>query len=250
MIRLKNKEDIKHIHESGQILAAAFKLLEENIAPGVSTLDLDKIAHDYIISQGGKPAFLGYMGYPASVCTSVNHVVIHGIPNEDRLKKGDIISLDMGVDLDGYISDAACTIKIGKVAPEVDELVQVTEECLYRGIEQAKVGNRIHDIAAAVYNHATEHGFGVVHQFCGHGVGFSLHEDPQIPNYISPGPNPRIKEGMVLAIEPMINLGTDEVIILEDDWTVITVDKSISAHFEHTVAIVDGKAKILTGLEK
>jgi methionyl aminopeptidase len=248
MIRLKNKEDIQRIEESGRILAETFELLSKNITAGVNTLQLDTLAHDFIVSRGGTPAFLGYMDYPASICASVNHVVIHGIPNEQALKNGDILSLDMGVNLNGYISDAAYTFRVGNVSEDVDKLLSVTEECLYRGIEQAKLGNRVHDISAAVYNHATQNGYGVVTQFCGHGVGFSLHEDPQVPNYISHGPNPRIKEGMVVAIEPMINLGADEVVILDDDWTVVTVDKSISAHFEHTIAIVDGTAKILTRL--
>lgn len=248
MIRLKNREEITRIQESGKVLAATFQLLREHVSEGITTLELDELARDFIVSQGGTPAFLGYMDYPASVCASVNHVVIHGIPNTEKLKNGDILSLDLGVNLNGFISDAACTLKVGEVSEEVSTLLQVTEECLYRGIEQAKVGNRIRDISAAVYNHAIAHGFGVVHQFCGHGVGFSLHEDPQVPNYIGPGPNPRIKEGMVLAIEPMINLGTDEVVILDDDWTVVTVDGSISAHFEHTIGIVEGRAQILTNL--
>jgi methionyl aminopeptidase len=248
MIRLKNKEEIKHIQESGRVLAETFKLLEKNVGAGITTLELDELAHDFIVSKGGKPAFLGYMDYPASICASVNHVVIHGIPNKVKLKDGDILSLDLGVDLNGFISDAACTLRIGEVTEEVDRLLKVTEECLHKGIEQAITGNRIHDISAAVYNHAIEYGFGVVHQFCGHGVGFALHEDPQVPNYISHGPNPRIKNGMVLAIEPMINLGADEVVILDDNWTVISVDNSISAHFEHTIAVVDGAPQILTSL--
>jgi methionyl aminopeptidase len=246
MIRLKNEEQIAHIRKSGRVLAETFELLKKKVAPGVTTLELDNLAHDFIVSKGGKPAFLGYMDYPASICASVNNVVIHGIPNNVKLKNGDILSLDLGVDLNGFISDAACTLRIGELTKEVDHLLTVTEECLFRAIEQAKTGNRIHDISAAVYNHATENGFGVVHQFCGHGVGFSLHEDPQVPNYVGRGPNPRIKDGMVLAIEPMINLGGDEVVILDDDWTVVTVDNSISAHFEHTIAVVGGKAEILT----
>ena len=247
MIRLKNRKDIKLIEDAGKVLAATFKLLKKNAKPGTTTLELDMMAYDFILSRGGKPAFLGYMDYPASICASVNDVVIHGIPNETKLKPGDILSLDLGVELNGYIADAACTLRIGEVVPEIDRLLKVTEECLTLGIEQAKTGNRIHDISAAVYNHATEAGFGVVHQFCGHGVGFALHEEPQVPNCINSGPNPRIKDGMVLAIEPMINIGADEVLILEDNWTVVTVDGSISAHFEHTIAVVDGNPRILTG---
>jgi methionyl aminopeptidase len=247
VIKLKNKDDIEHIRDAGRILAETFTILEENTIAGTTTAELDKLARDYIVSKGGTPAFLGYMDYPASICASVNHVVIHGIPNGDKLKNGDILSLDLGVDLNGYIADAARTFRIGTVAPEVEKLLAVTEECLYRGIDQAKVGNRIHNISAAVYEHAKANGYGVVHQFCGHGVGFALHEDPQVPNYLVNGPNPRIKEGMVLAIEPMINIGTDEVLILDDDWTVVTVDESLSAHFEHTIAIIDGTSRILTG---
>ncbi len=247
MIKLKNRDDIEHIRDAGRVLAETFSLLESMATEGVSTAELDTAAHDHILSRGGSPTFLGYMDFPASICASVNEVVIHGIPNQTKLKSGDILSLDLGVTLNGYIADAARTLRIGTVSPDIERLLQVTEECLYKGIAQAKVGNRIHHISAAVYDHATAAGYGVVHQFCGHGVGFALHEDPQIPNYINGGPNPRIKDGMVLAIEPMINIGTDEVVILDDDWTVVTVDESISAHFEHTIAITGGTAEILTG---
>lgn len=246
MIKLKNQNDIERIRDAGEILAETFALLENMTAEGVTTAELDAAAHDFIVSRGGTPSFLGYMGFPASICASVNHAVIHGIPNKNRLKTGDILSLDLGVTLDGYVADAARTLRIGKVKPDIERLLKVTEECLYKGISQAIVGNRIHDISAAVYDHATANGFGVVHQFCGHGVGFALHEDPQVPNCLNGGPNPRIKNGMVLAIEPMINIGTDEVVILDDDWTVVTTDESISAHFEHTIAITGGAAEILT----
>jgi methionyl aminopeptidase len=246
MIKLKNQKDIEGIRNAGRVLAETYALLESMTAEGVSTAELDTAAQDYIVSQGGTPTFLGYMGFPASICASINEVVIHGIPDKTRLNSGDILSLDLGVTLDGYIADSARTLKIGKVKPEIEHLLNVTEECLYKGIAEAKVGNRIQHISAAVYDHATANGFGVVHQFCGHGVGFSLHEDPQIPNCLNGGPNPRIKNGMVLAIEPMINIGTDEVVILDDDWTVVTTDGSISAHFEHTIAISGGTAEILT----
>lgn len=246
MIKLKNSDDIEQIREAGRVLTETFSLLEGMITEGVTTAELDTAAHDFIVSRGGTPSFLGYMDYPASICASVNEVVIHGIPSKRKLSDGDILSLDLGVTLNGYIADSARTFRIGTIKPDIERLLKVTEECLALGIEQAVVGNRIHDISAAVYNHASAAGFGVVHQFCGHGVGFSLHEDPQIPNYINGGPNPRIKNGMVLAIEPMINIGTDEVTILDDDWTVVTIDRSVSAHFEHTIAIVDGAAKILT----
>lgn len=246
MIRLKSREEIEKIRESGAILSETFDVLGRHIEEGVSTLELDKIAYDYITRKGGKPAFLGYLDYPASICASTNNVVIHGIPNSGKLKKGDILSLDLGVDLHGYISDAAYTYAIGKIKPDAEKLLQVTYECLHLAIEQAAVGNRIQHLSKAVFEHAKKHGFGVVHQFCGHGVGFSLHEDPQVPNYISKGPNPRLKPGMVLAIEPMINMGSGDVRILDDDWTVITVDNSLSAHFEHTIVVLEDGPEALT----
>lgn len=246
MIKLKSAEDIKKIRESALVLSETFQVLASHINEGISTLELDKIAHDYIMKNGGTPAFLGYMDYPASICASVNNIVIHGIPNSIKLKNGDILSLDLGVNLNGYISDAAYTYAIGDISPEVSRLLKVTKECLDLAIEQAKVGNRIQHLSNAVYTHAKQNGFGVVHQFCGHGVGFSLHEDPQVPNYISNGPNPRLKPGMVLAIEPMINAGSDDVRILEDDWTVTTVDNSLSAHFEHTIVVLEDSTETLT----
>ncbi|MBT3271757.1 MAG: type I methionyl aminopeptidase [Spirochaetales bacterium] len=246
MIRLKNEHDIRGIRKAGEVLAETFSILSEKITEGVTTAEIDKVAHDYIASKGGAPTFLGYMDYPASVCASVNHVVIHGIPDNRKLESGDILSLDLGVTLDGYIADSARTFRIGEVSEETQKLLKITEQCLYLGIEQATVGNRINNISEAIYGHAKDAGYGVVHQFCGHGVGFSLHEDPQVPNYVNRGPNPRLKPGMVLAIEPMINAGTDEVVILDDDWTVETTDKSLSAHYEHTIAIMAGRTEILT----
>ena len=246
MIRLKNEKDIAGIREAGNVLSETFDIIEDKICEGVSTADIDRIAHDFIVSKGGAPTFLGYLDYPASVCASVNQVVIHGIPDDRRLKKGDILSLDLGVTLNGYIADSAKTFSIGNVNGDIQKLLKVTEECLYLGIDQAKAGNRINDISNAVYNHAKSNGYGVVHQFCGHGVGFSLHEDPQVPNYVGHGPNPRLKPGMVLAIEPMINAGSDDVRILDDDWTVVTVDERLSAHFEHTIVIHSDRTEILT----
>ena len=248
MIRLKNETEIGKIREAGVILAETFKILADAVDEGVTTKELDGIAHSYITKCGATPAFLGYLDYPASICASVNEVVIHGIPDTRKLRHGDILGLDLGVNLSGYISDAAFTYKIGDVAEEAEKLLSVTEECLYLGIEKAEAGNRIHDISRAIFEHAKKHSYGVVHQFCGHGVGFDLHEDPQVPNYIGRGPNPRLKPGMVIAIEPMINLGLDEVIVLDDDWTVVTVDRCISAHFEHTIAIHSDRAEILTNL--
>ncbi|MEW5817758.1 MAG: type I methionyl aminopeptidase [Spirochaetota bacterium] len=246
MIKLKNSDEICKIRDASEILVEVFKGLKSMIAPGITTIELDKFAKDVVIKRGAQPAFLHYMGYPATLCTSINHEVIHGIPSKRKLTEGDILSLDLGVNLSGLYSDAAISLPVGKVSVEALRLLKVAEECLYLGIEQAVTGKRIKDISAAVYRHASHAGYGVVRQFCGHGVGFSQHEDPQIPNYIGPGPNPRVKQGMVLAIEPMINIGCDEVEILEDGWTVVTADKKLSAHFEHTIAILNDHTEILT----
>ncbi len=249
MIKLKNKKEIEKIRLSGRILAETFELIKENLKPGMTTKDIDIIAYNYIVKCKARPAFKGYMGYPASICISVNDEVIHGIPSNDRLiNEGDIVSLDLGVDFEGFISDSAITIPVADTNDRAKLLLKVTEECLYSGISMAINGNRISDISRAVFVHAKKHGFGIVRDYCGHGVGFNLHEEPQIPNYINNGPNPRLKNGMVLAIEPMINLGGDDVIVMNDKWTVKTADKSLSAHFEHTVAVLDDKPLILTSL--
>lgn len=246
MIRLKNRDEIQRIRDASLVLIDTFDALKKLVSPGISTSELDKFACDFIVKRGGKPAFLGYMDYSAGLCTSVNQEVIHGIPTKKPLEVGDILSLDLGVNLKGYISDAAMTLPIGRISKEAQRLIKVTEECLYRAIEKVKPGNRIRHISEAVFNHARHHGFGVVHQFCGHGVGFDVHEEPQIPNYVSSGPNPRLKNGMVIAIEPMITQGTGDIIILDDGWTVVTGDGLLAAHFEHTIAIVDDQAEILT----
>lgn len=246
MIRLKNAQQLDGIRRSCSLLSELFKVLVPMTREGVTTADLDEAARSFIVSHGGKPAFLDYEGYPASLCVSVNEVVIHGIPSKQRIKDGDIVGLDCGIDLDGYFSDAALTVPVGHVSKEVDELLRVTRECLDRAIAAVKPGARIHDISRAVYGHAVAHGYGVVRQYCGHGVGFANHEDPQIPNYVSPGPNPRIVPGMVLAIEPMINLGTGDVRLLDDDWTVVTLDHKPSAHYEHSVAVLPDGAEVLT----
>ncbi len=249
MIRLKTVDEIAKIRESCRLLAETHLEIEKLVDVGITTLELDAFARSYIEKHGGKPAFLNYMGYPASLCTSVNHVVIHGIPNRKKLKEGDIISLDLGIDLKGYFSDAARTLPVGRISPESQELIDVTRECLYLGIEQARSGNRINHISRAVYDHARTHGMGVVREYCGHGVGFSQHEDPQIPNYVSRGSNPRIKPGMILAIEPMINRGSGGVVLLDDEWTVETEDGELSAHWEHTIAIFKDHTEILTSLD-
>jgi len=246
VIRLKNQAQLGKIRESCQLLSALFVDLTPRVKEGVSTAELDEAARSFIVAHGGKPAFLDYEGYPKSLCVSVNEEVIHGIPGKRRLKEGDIVGLDCGIDLDGHFSDAALTLPVGKVSEEAAALMRVTRECLSRALAAVKPGARIHDISRAVYGYAVAHGYGVVRSYCGHGVGFSPHEDPQIPNYVSPGPNPRLVPGMVLAIEPMINLGTGDVRLLDDDWTVVTLDGKISAHYEHTVAVLPDGVEILT----
>ncbi len=236
------------VRESGRRLADVLRGLQERVAPGVTTRELDDFVREESYRLGGKPAFLGYLGYPASLCISVNEEVIHGIPGKRRLREGDIVGLDVGLDWNGYFSDAAVTVGVGPISPERQKLLRVTKESLDLAVAAAVVGNRISDISAAVFRHARAGGFDVVRQFCGHGVGFSPHEDPQIPNYTGGGPNPRLKAGMVLAIEPMVNAGTWEVRILEDDWTVVTIDGRDSAHFEHTVGLFSDRTEVLTSL--
>ena len=249
MIRLKNEREIAGIRESGRLLAGTLEELKKLVAPGISTQEMDSFARSWIERHGGKPAFLGYMNYPASLCVSLNNEVIHGIPGPRKLRQGDIVSIDLGVDLNGYFSDAAVTVSVGATSRKREKLAQITRECLERGLAQALPGNRISDISRAVYEHAARNAFGVVREYCGHGTGFAMHEDPQVPNYVGPGPNPRLKEGMVLAIEPMINAGTGDIELLEDGWTVVTADGDDSAHFEHTVAILRDHMEILTLFE-
>lgn len=246
MISIKNKTQIEGIRESCKMLSEVMKVLKESVEPGISTMQLDDIARREISARGGKPAFLGYMDFPAAICASVNEVVIHGIPNEQPLKKGDIVSIDCGIDYNGFFSDAAITVAVGEVSSSVEQLLKVTEESLYRGIDAAKPGGRINDISRAVYTHAKRHGFGVVREFCGHGVGLAPHEEPQVPNYVGRGPNPKLIPGMVLAIEPMFTMGSDYVKVLGDGWSVVPMDNSLSAHFEHTIVILEDRVEILT----
>jgi methionyl aminopeptidase len=246
VIRLKNERQLEGIRQSCKMLSALFRELVPQVREGVRTIDLDKFAHDFIVKSGGKPAFLKYDGYPASLCVSVNEEVIHGIPGKRVIKEGDLVGLDCGIDLGGFFSDAAVTVKVGKVGEECERLVKVTRECLELAIAQAKNGNRIHQVSRAVFEHASAAGFGVVSQYCGHGVGFAQHEDPSVPNYVGPGPNPRLSPGMVLAIEPMINAGSGDIFHLDDEWTVVTKDRRPSAHFEHTIAILADRTEVLT----
>ncbi len=246
MIRLKNEKQLRGIRESCALLSETLQKLRPLVEPGVTTGDLDLWAREEIEGLGGRPAFLGYHGFPGALCTSVNEAVIHGIPSDRRLQEGDILSVDCGIEYNGFYSDSAVTIPVGNISQEIAKLMEVTREALDLGIQAAVVGNRVGDISRAIYDHVSQYGYGVVRPYCGHGVGLSLHEDPEVPNYVGRGPNPRLKPGMVIAIEPMINLGGDDVEVLEDDWTVVTADRSVSAHYEHTVAILADRTEILT----
>lgn len=250
MIRLKNQKQLEGIRSSCQLLSSMFKELVPLVKVGVETRELDHWVQSWIKKAGGKPAFLGYGDadnpFPGALCVSINEEVIHGIPSRRKVADGDLVSLDCGIDLEGYFSDMAVTVPVGNVEQRFRDLVRVTEECLALGLAQVQPGNRVLQIGRAVYEHARSHGYGVVHQYCGHGVGFSPHEDPQVPNYPSRGSNPRMGEGLVIAVEPMINLGTGDVELLEDDWTVVTADGLRSAHCEHTVAIFRDHVEILT----
>jgi methionyl aminopeptidase len=249
MIRLKNAREIDGIRRSGRLLARALAALAAETREGATTRDLDAFVRSYLAARGARPSFLGYLGFPAAVCISVNEEVIHGIPGPRRLRDGDLVGLDLGVELDGYYSDAAVTVAVGRATGERVRLAATTRECLGRALAAARPGNRVSDISRAVFDHAVTNGYGVVREYCGHGVGFSPHEDPQVPNYVGGGPNPRLKEGMVLAVEPMINAGTGDIELAEDGWTVVTADGADSAHFEHTVAITRSGMEILTRLE-
>ncbi|MFW6338482.1 MAG: type I methionyl aminopeptidase [Alkalispirochaetaceae bacterium] len=246
MIRLKNERQLRGIRESCALLSETLEKLHPLVEPGVTTGELDFWARDEIERLGGRPAFLGYHGFPGALCTSVNEAVIHGIPSDRELREGDILSVDCGIEYSGFYSDAAVTIPVGTISEEIVRLMEVTRHALDLGIQAAVAGNRVGDISRAIYDHVSQFGYGVVRPYCGHGVGLSLHEDPEVPNYVGRGPNPRLKPGMVIAIEPMINLGGDEVEVLEDEWTVVTADRSVSAHYEHTVAILADHTEILT----
>ncbi len=235
------------IRRSAALRSAVYSRIRTLMEPGICTLDIDRVVEETIKSGGGVPAFLGYGGFPASVCTSVNDQVIHGIPNEHPLTEGDIVGCDIGVILDGYYSDCCKTFAIGEIAADTRKLLDVTEKSLGAAVKVCRPGGRVKDIGKAVTEVVEPYGYGIVYSYCGHGVGLSLHEDPQIPNYYpSRGLNPRLKPGMVLAIEPMINAGKPDVEVLNDGWTVITADGSLSAHFEHSVLITENGAEILT----
>jgi len=247
MIHLKSFKEIETMKGASKIVAEILLELRENIREGATTADVDKIAEDLTLKKRARPAFKGYRGFPASLCISVNDQVVHGIPSTKKvLKNGDIVGLDFGVIYDDYYGDAAMTVAIGQITPEIAHLVKVTEQCLYKAIEQAVPGNFISDISAAVQRLADANNYGIVREFCGHGIGRSLHEDPPVLNYVQNGKGAKIKPGLVLAIEPMINLGTEKVRVLDDGWTVITADGKPSAHFEHTIAVTANGPEILT----
>lgn len=248
MIILKSDRELAYMRDAGQIVAETLVEVKKAVKPGVSTLELDRIAEEYIKGRGAIPTFKGYNGFPGNICASINEQVVHGIPGLKKLKNGDNVSIDIGAVINGYNGDAAITIAVGEVDAEMQKLLDVTEQSLNKGIEKAMAGNRLGDISHAIQAYAEEYGYGVVRDYVGHGIGRKMHEDPQVPNYGHPGRGPRLKSGMTLAIEPMINLGTHEVKTLEDGWTVVTTDGKPSAHFEHTIAITDGKPEILTKL--
>ncbi len=249
MIIRKSQAEIEKMSRAGVVVRECLNLLGSAIRPGITTKELDRLAEDYIRTKGGVPTFKGYRGYPASICASPNDMVVHGIPGKLRLREGDILGVDVGVTMEGYIADAASTFPVGDVSEEARELLRVTEESLMRGIAQCYVGNRVGDISHAVQSCAESHGYSVVQSMVGHGVGRQMHEDPQVPNFGPPGQGPELREGMVLAIEPMVNLGGFEVEMGEDAWSVHTKDGSLSAHFEHTVAITRKGPRILTTAE-
>ena len=248
MITIKSEKELTYMRDAGRVVAEAFEILKDMVRPGVSTKELDAKAEDFIRSQGARPAFKGYGGFPATLCTSVNEEVVHGIPSLKKLENGDIISIDCGAVINGFVGDSALTLPVGAVSLEAQQLLKVTEESLYAGIAKAVEGNRLSDISHSVQQCVESQGMSVVRDYVGHGIGSKMHEDPQIPNYGPPGRGPRLKKGMTLAIEPMVNLGTFEVRTLSDNWTVVTLDGRLSAHFEHTIAITDDTPEILTKL--
>lgn len=249
MITIKSKHEIDLMREAGRIVAETHQLLKESLRPGMSTLELDEIAERYIRSKGAIPSFKNYHGFPGSICASINEVVVHGIPSADIIvNDGDIISFDVGAILNGYHGDAARTVGCGTISKEAQDLIDVTKGSFFAGIEQAVVGNRLSDISHAVQVYAEERHYGVVRDFCGHGIGTQMHEEPQIPNYGKPGHGPRLKTGMCLAIEPMINIGTYEVEVLADNWTTVTSDGKLSCHYENSIAITEDGPIILTAL--
>jgi len=246
MIHYKSPTEIELMRESALIVSKTLGMLAEHVMPGITPLDLDKKADEFIRDHGAVPGFLGLYGYPKSIITSVNEQVVHGIPTDRRLEEGDIVGIDIGVLKNEFYGDHAYTFAVGEISEPVKDLLRVTKESLYLGIEKIRSGNRIGDVSFAVQNYAEKHGYGVVRELVGHGLGRKMHESPEVPNFGKRGRGSKIKEGLVVAIEPMINMGTRRVIQLDDGWTIVTADKQPSAHFEHDVAVVDGKPEILS----
>lgn len=246
MIIRKSRHELETMARAGEVVADTLALLQESIRPGVTTAELDRLAEEYIRSRGGSPTFKGYKGYPAAICASPNDMVVHGIPGGYRLAEGDVLSIDVGVTLDGFVADSAWTYPVGEISPQAERLLEVCEQALYAGIEQARLGNDIGDVSSAVQHVTEEAGFSVIRSLVGHGVGRSMHEDPQVPNFLGSYRGPKLQEGMTIAIEPMITAGGAEVYLHDDDWSISTEDASLSAHFEHTVAVTPEGPRILT----
>ena len=247
MIELKSAREIGFMREAGHILADVIDRLRVGVKARLTTLEIDEDVESFITSRGAKPAFKGYRGFPATVCVSINEEVVHGIPSaQRRLKDGDIVGLDLGCVVEGYYADCALTLPVGEVGPEVRRLLDVTRESLERAVVECRAGRRLSDVSHAVQTHVEARGFSVVRAFVGHGIGRALHEEPQVPNFGDPGRGPLLRTGMVLAIEPMVTMGSCEVRILDDGWTAVTKDGSLAAHFEHTIAITDGEPEVLT----
>jgi methionyl aminopeptidase len=250
MIVLRSDDEIAYIRKAGEILAETLEALKARIRPGVQTKELDEIARQEILKRNGYPAFKGYKGFPANICTSINEVVVHGIPSGRKLREGDIVSIDIGVKFRDYFADAAVTLGVGRISEEARRLMAVTEKALAIGIANALPGKRLYDISAKIQQHVESNGFSVVRTFVGHGIGTKIHEEPEVPNFGSAGTGPRLESGMVLAIEPMVNAGTCDVEILGDGWTAVTKDRRLSAHFEHTIAVRKDGVEVLTVLGK
>lgn len=246
MIIIKSPKEIDLMRKAGKIVAETLLLVESKVKPGITTAELDRIAEEFITKHGAKPSFKGLYGFPASLCISVNEQVVHGIPGGYVLKDGDIVSVDCGAELNGFHGDAARTFAVGNISEEASKLIKVTEESFFKGIEFAKVGNKLTDISHAIQRHVEASGFSIVREFVGHGIGKQVHEDPEVPNFGKPGRGPKLVTGMTLAIEPMVNVGTYRVSTLSNDWTVVTADKSLSAHYENTVVILPDGPEILT----
>ena len=247
MISIKSDYEISLMKKAGNIVYRTHQYLKPYIKPGITTRELDKLAHDFIIKEGATPSFLNYEGFPASICTSINEEVVHGIPSNRKLKNGDIIGIDIGACYKGYHGDSAWSYGVGEVSDSIKYLLEHTENALYAGLEKAKPGNRIGDISNAIEEYAKSYNLGIVRELVGHGVGSNLHEDPDVPNYGKAGTGPILKEGMTIAVEPMLNLGTPKIYILDDDWTIVTRDDKPSAHFEHSIVITKDGYQILTG---